>query len=181
MATTFLWNFLVSILLQDKLETLNMTEITSGLLFHTGITSPPQPLSLWHPLTLLIFLIAASHWEPHPRAQWLWKPSVCFLEYTVNIRSINLCTLNIYINIAICNFHITRDVNPHQPGTFAAPFTSRLFSSPKDLLFKTKHLLPPTCLSLVIQPQLAADWELSVLEIHSDCVVLIFTCHSIVN
>lgn len=42
-----------SVLLQGKLQTLNMTEITSGLLFHTGITSPPQPLSLSHPVTNL--------------------------------------------------------------------------------------------------------------------------------
>lgn len=42
----------ICVLLQDKLETLNVCEITSGL-FYTGITSPPQPLSLSHPVTNL--------------------------------------------------------------------------------------------------------------------------------
>lgn len=50
--TTIPWNFLFSILLQDKLETLNVSEITSRL-FYMGITSPPQPLSLSHPVTNL--------------------------------------------------------------------------------------------------------------------------------
>lgn len=46
------WNLPFGVLLQDKLETLNVCEITSGL-FYTGITSPPQPLSLSHPVTNL--------------------------------------------------------------------------------------------------------------------------------
>lgn len=46
------WNLPFGVLLQDKLETLNVCEITSRL-FYTGITSPPQPLSLWHPVTNL--------------------------------------------------------------------------------------------------------------------------------
>lgn len=146
-----------------------MTEITSGLLFHTGIISPPQPLSLSHPVTNLPYHSFTLGTPPSCPSDS--ENPLCLLPGIYRERQKHKLMYTPYsivncINIATYNSHITQDVNsvnPDRPVTFATPFTSRLVFFPTLLQIcflrtKTTHIpkLPLSCYSASINFRLRA-------------------------